>query len=70
MARARKSRGNVVKGEDGEEGAAQPMKGFDKGIWTLSKEELTLGFQSFPGGTIKDRNCMDLREAKDIKQRW
>lgn len=44
MAGARKSRGNGVKDEDGEEGAAQPMKGFDKGIWPLSKEELTLGF--------------------------
>ena len=21
-------------------------------------------------GTIKDRNCMDLREAEDIKKRW
>ena len=21
-------------------------------------------------GTIKDRNCMDLTEAKDIKKRW
>ena len=21
-------------------------------------------------GSIKDRNCMDLREAKDIKQKW
>ena len=21
-------------------------------------------------GTIKDRNCMDLREAEDIKMRW
>ena len=44
MAGARKSCENVVKDEDGEEGAAQPMKDFDKGIWPLSKEELTLGF--------------------------
>ena len=21
-------------------------------------------------GTIKDRNCMDLKEAEDIKKRW
>ena len=21
-------------------------------------------------GTVKDRNCMDLREAEDIKKRW
>ena len=21
-------------------------------------------------GTMKDRNCMDLREAEDIKKRW
>ena len=38
VARAMKSCGNVVKGQDGEEEGAQPMKGLDKGIWTLSKE--------------------------------
>ena len=21
-------------------------------------------------GTVKDRNCMDIREAEDIKMRW
>ena len=21
-------------------------------------------------GTVKDRNCMDLREAEDVKKRW
>ena len=28
--------------------------------------------ETFPAkmGTIKDRNCMDLTEAEDIKKRW
>ena len=30
----------------------------------------TMGIFHSKIGTIKDRNCMDLREAEDIKMRW
>ena len=39
--------------------------------WDLSKKiRATKGTFHVKMGTIKDRNGMDLREAKDIKKRW
>ena len=35
-----------------------------------SKFRDTMGIFHAKMGTIKDRNCMDLTEAEDIKKRW
>ena len=34
------------------------------------KSEIPMGTFHAKMGTIKDRNCMDLTEAEDIKKRW
>ena len=36
----------------------------------LKKIKDTKGIFHAKMGSIKDRNCMDLREAEDIKKRW
>ena len=37
---------------------------------TFKKNRDTMGAFHTKMGTIKDRNCMDLTEAEDIKKRW
>ena len=36
----------------------------------LKKFSNTKGILHATIGTIKDRNCMDLKEAEDVKKRW
>ena len=36
----------------------------------IKKIRDTKGTSQAKMGTIKDRNCMDLTEAEDIKKRW
>ena len=41
-----------------------------KSRYLLNKIRDTKGTFNANIGTIKDRNCMDLTEAEDIKKRW
>ena len=42
----------------------------EKTIHFFKKIRDTKGIFHAKMGTIKDRNCMDLTEAEDIKKRW